>query len=109
MRVPKQRCTRACCLEFVCHGDSGLEGGQLVHVKTRDVAFQMLVDFVCVLPPKQLQTQSCSVGVLHVLVASVQIVYKLYFAFGALLILFYTHLWPNVLVRMQSCYAKIVI
>ena len=32
----------------------------------------MLVDFVCVLPPKQVQTQSCSVGVLLVLVASVQ-------------------------------------
>ena len=36
------------------------------------VAFRMLVDFVCVLPPKQVQTQSFSVGVLVVLVAKVQ-------------------------------------
>ena len=41
-------------------------------VRTHTVAFRMLVDFVCVLPPKQVQTQSCSVGVLVVLVASVQ-------------------------------------
>ena len=41
-------------------------------VCTHTVAFRMLVDFVCVLPPKQVQTQSCSVGVLVVLVASVQ-------------------------------------
>ena len=39
---------------------------------THTVAFRMLVDFVRVLPPKQVQTQSCSVGVLLVLVASVQ-------------------------------------
>ena len=32
----------------------------------------MLVDFVCVPPPKQVQTQSCSVGVHLVLVTSVQ-------------------------------------
>ena len=41
-------------------------------VRTHTVAFRMLVDFVGVLPPKQVQTQSCSVGVLVVLVASVQ-------------------------------------
>ena len=41
-------------------------------VRTHTVAFRMLVDFVCVLPPKQVQTQSCSVGVLVVSVASVQ-------------------------------------
>ena len=41
-------------------------------VRTHTGAFRMLVDFVCVLPPKQVQTQSCSVGVLVVLVASVQ-------------------------------------
>ena len=40
--------------------------------RTRAVAFWMLGNFACALPQKQVQTQSCSVGVLRVLMASVQ-------------------------------------
>ena len=41
-------------------------------VRTHTVAFRTPVDFVCVLLPRQVQIHSCSVGVLIVLVASVQ-------------------------------------
>ena len=56
------------CLLIICYAVASQSEGV---VRTHTVAFRMLVDFVCVLPPKQVQTQSCSVGVLVVLMASV--------------------------------------
>ena len=37
-------CVRTC---EVCHGDSALEGGQLVHVKTRDINIFMSCRVAC--------------------------------------------------------------